>query len=128
MGLAGLPVFSSGGGIGYVLTAGFGYIASFPIAAFVMGYFARDEKLKKLEKKKATIRAFVFILIGLFIVYICGVSYWYFLVEFVMEKPEVSISLSSIVWKGAIIFIPKDVFFALVAAVISPRLQNIFRN
>ena len=36
-GLAGLPVFSQGGGLGYVLQPGFCYLLAFPAAAFFIG-------------------------------------------------------------------------------------------
>ena len=41
LGLAGLPVFAQGGGIGYVLQPSFGYIIGFALGAFVTGLIAQ---------------------------------------------------------------------------------------
>ncbi|WP_312461130.1 biotin transporter BioY, partial [Proteiniclasticum sp.] len=37
LGLLGLPIFTGGGGIGYVLTPTFGYLMGFIAAAFIVG-------------------------------------------------------------------------------------------
>lgn len=41
LGLAGVPIFTSGGGISYVLTPTFGYLLSFLLMAPATSYFAR---------------------------------------------------------------------------------------
>ena len=37
LGLIGVPIFTSGGGLGYVLTPGFGYLIGFVVANYVAG-------------------------------------------------------------------------------------------
>ena len=44
LGLAGLPVFTGGGGIGYVLQPSFGYILGFIAGAFVTGLIVERAK------------------------------------------------------------------------------------
>lgn len=46
LGLIGIPVFTNGSGIGYVMQPSFGYLLGFIPAAFVIGYLA-----EKFEKK-----------------------------------------------------------------------------
>ena len=40
LGLAGLPIFASGGGIGYILQPSFGYMIGFAVGAFATGSIA----------------------------------------------------------------------------------------
>lgn len=47
-GLAGIPWFSSGGGLPYLFSATFGYLLGFIIAAYVVGYFAERGWAKKI--------------------------------------------------------------------------------
>ena len=56
IGLIGLPIFSAGGGFDYVLRPSFGYILSFPLAAFVTG--ALISKQKTLNPFKLFLCAF----------------------------------------------------------------------
>lgn len=67
LGLFGLPVFSSGGGFGYVFLPSFGYIIGFVAGAFISG-------LSKKENKKIW-EIILYSLLGLLAVYIIGMSY-----------------------------------------------------
>lgn len=69
MGLLGLPVFTSGGGIGYVFMPSFGYLIGFPIGAFVAG------KIGERGKTASRSRAFASALVGMIPVYVCGMTY-----------------------------------------------------
>ena len=40
LGLIGLPIFSGGGGLGYVLTPNFGFIIGFVVASMIISIFA----------------------------------------------------------------------------------------
>ena len=44
LGLAGLPIFSEGGGIWYIFKPSFGYIIGFCIGTFVTGYIAEQDR------------------------------------------------------------------------------------
>ncbi|MCH5158077.1 MAG: biotin transporter BioY [Clostridiales bacterium] len=70
MGLIGLPVFTKGGGIGYVLQPSFGYLIGFIIGAFLSGVV-----INRFTKKKTVGRAFVATLIGMIPVYVLGITY-----------------------------------------------------
>lgn len=69
MGLSGLPVFTQGGGLGYVFMPSFGYLLGFPIGAFICG------ALRK--KRKTTTKSYVFLcaLVGMMPIYIMGMTY-----------------------------------------------------
>lgn len=69
MGLLGLPVFTKGGGIGYVLMPSFGYLIGFPIGAFVTGMVFSH------MKRTTRGRAFVAGLCGMVPIYLIGATY-----------------------------------------------------
>lgn len=69
MGLAGIPVFTSGGGPGYVVKPSFGYLIGFPIGAFVAGIINEHVKISTRGK------VFLCALAGMIPIYLLGVSY-----------------------------------------------------
>lgn len=69
MGLLGLPVFTSGGGVAYVLMPSFGYLIGFPIGALVAG------RLSARGKAPTRARAFASALVGMIPVYLIGMAY-----------------------------------------------------
>jgi biotin transport system substrate-specific component len=74
-GAAGLPVFSQGGGWLYLFVApSAGYLWSYPVAAFVVGWFSE----RGLDRNLIT--AFIAMLLGSVIIYIGGVSWLFLLV------------------------------------------------
>ncbi|MCD8390458.1 MAG: biotin transporter BioY [Firmicutes bacterium] len=76
MGLIGLPVFSEGGGISYVLKPSFGYIIGFAAGAYVTGTIANR------VPKPGYPRLFAAAFAGLAVVYILGVGYLYVIKRF----------------------------------------------
>ncbi|MCQ2507666.1 MAG: biotin transporter BioY, partial [Dorea sp.] len=48
IGLAGVPVFASGGGIGYLIRPTFGFLLGFALAAFLIGYLTEWFHLSKV--------------------------------------------------------------------------------
>ena len=69
LGICGLPVFSGGqGGIGKILGPSGGYIIGYLIAAVIMSYI--------LQNKKNNIKLYllVTILVGIPIIYLCGIT------------------------------------------------------
>ena len=67
IGLVDLPVFHGGGGLSYVLTPGFGYLAGFIPAAWLSGRLAQQEGMNDL--KRLTLSAMA----GLVLLQLCGV-------------------------------------------------------
>ncbi len=69
MGLLGLPVFTRGGGIGYVLQPSFGYLIGFVLGAFTTG------AVSNRFKKKTAGTGFAAALIGMVPIYVIGIAY-----------------------------------------------------
>lgn len=115
-GLAGLPVFTQGGGIGYILQPTFGYLIGFTVAAFVVGFITERSKNPKAH-------TFVFAnLIGLLIVYVAGVCYLYMALNTWMG---VETSWSHVIMVGFVYSIAGDLVISLVAGLIAMRLYRI---
>lgn len=119
IGLIGIPVFTKGGGIGYIFQPTFGYLIGFMIGAYVTG--------KIVEKyEKPTFMNILFAgLAGLSIVYIAGVPYFYFISNLVINNP---IGAKAIMMYGLIMCLPGDIFTCIVCALVGKKLVPIIRK
>ena len=115
LGLMGVPVFTLGGGPGYVLQPTFGYLLGFPVAAWAIG--------RALDSHHQTIRWRVFFLsnaLGFLIIFTAGVAYLYINVNFIVHK---SISWTTAFWSGLVIFLPGEVLKMAIAAVLARKIR-----
>ena len=108
LGLIGLPVFTKGGGIGYIVSPTFGYIIGFIVASYIIG-----KSVERLKGKYNFFNVLFAITLGLVAVYGIGVSYMYLILNFYVGS---SITLTNALWSGAIIFIPTDLFSAVLCS------------
>lgn len=119
MGLVGIPVFTEGGGIFYVLKPSFGYIIGFFFGAYVTGLVS--EKLGERNIKNFFIASAV----GLAVIYVCGMLYYYFLSNFYLKN---YVGFWKMLVYFCFIFVPGDLAGCLAAAYVSdriyPRLGN----
>jgi len=114
LGLMGLPVFTGGGGIGYIFTPTFGYLLGFMAAAYIMG--SLKEKLTEIKFYKLALIS----LVGLVVIYSFGVSYLYLLKNFLL--PGAPMGLYDAIRYGALLFLPMDTLWCLFGAFLSTRL------
>lgn len=117
LGIAGLPVFTSGGGIGSVLSPTFGFILALPLTAFVISMAVR--------KKITFLRAAVACLIGLAVLYAVGLPYMGAILNLYMNK---GYTVGNILAAGMLPFLPFDALKIVVAALIAPRLRKLIRK
>lgn len=113
LGLAGLPVFAEGGGIGYLFQPSFGYIIGFAVAAYVTGMLA-NRTYKPGYKRLLTAN-----FIGLAIVYAFGMVYYYVISNFYLGTP---IGLWPLFLYCFILAVPGDIVLCIVGAVLAKRL------
>ena len=117
MGLIGIPVFSAGGGIYYILKPSFGFILGFLASCFITGTnYLNDKKIANLFKG----------LIGLVVLDIIGLVYMYFIMKYYMNNNTVTIIY--ILEIGFLPFIIKDIISVILAWGISLRLQVVIDN
>lgn len=81
LGLIGVPVFTQGGGLGYLLKPTFGYLIGFILDSWIAGRVA--ESVPNPSFKRMLAGAFA----GLAVVYLCGMVYVYILCNYVIDKP-----------------------------------------
>lgn len=119
LGLAGVPVFTQGGGLGYVLQPTFGYILGFCAGAFVTGWIAER------AAEPTFLRLLLAGLAGLAVIYALGLSYSYCLSTFYTKSP---VALGTLVVSGFLITLPGDVAKCLTAAWLARRLRPALRR
>lgn len=81
IGFTGLPVFTAGGGIHYVLKPTFGYIIGFALAAFIIGLMVDH------MKEVTFIKILTVSVMGYLAVYIIGNVYFYGVFNLYLKKP-----------------------------------------
>ena len=119
LGLAGIPIFTEGGGLMYVVKPTFGYLLGFAIGAFVAGRMV--ETSVTLTFKRLLAASFV----NLAIVYGVGMIYLYEIKDLYLAKP---IGLDVLfIYCFALPVIP-DIFLCILAAVIAKRLLPILKR
>lgn len=113
LGLAGLPVFTEGGGIGYIFKPSFGYLIGFYIASYVTGIIANRKSNPTFKRILAAN------FIGLAIVYSLGLFYYFIICNFVINTP---IGIWPLFIYGFVLAVPGDIFLCILSAVLYKRL------
>lgn len=119
IGLCGLPVFTSGGGIGYVLQPTFGYIIGFLVGAYLTGKVI--ESSKNISYKNLLLAGFI----GLLAVYIIGMTYYYVICNFFISSP---IGIWSLILYCFILAVPGDILIVFVSAYTAKRIIPILKR
>lgn len=119
LGLAGLPIFAQGGGIGYVLQPSFGYIIGFAAGAFVTGAIAGNAARPGYPRLLAANFA------GLGVVYLCGMAYYYFMSNFYLGTP---IGLWPLFLYCFLLAVPGDFLLCLAGAALGKRLIPLIKS
>ncbi len=119
VGLAGVPVFTEGGGIGYILKPTFGYILGFCVAAWLTGKIANKTSAPSLKRLLAAC------FVGLLIVYGIGVIYLWLVNRFYIGK---AIGARTLFIYCFAIYLPGDTLQCILAAVLAKRLIPILRK
>jgi len=113
IGLLGVPVFSQGGGIGYVLMPSFGFLLGLVPCAYLAGRIARDPGAG-LPRMMAGAGA------GIGALYVLGVPYLYFM----FNAFSGSMSFTNALWSGAAIFLPFDIAKGLLASLVTLMVRR----
>lgn len=113
LGLIGLPVFTEGGGISYILKPTFGYIIGFLVATYITGLIAHQAST--LSYKRLLIANFT----GLIIVYIFGMLYYYAISHLYLGS---NIGLWSLFLYCFILAVPGDIALCFLGALLGHKL------
>ena len=116
LGLAGLPIFTEGGGLWYVFKPSFGYIIGFAVGTFVTGWLAEHMKQKTVPHYLAANLA------GLMVVYTFGMVYYYVICNYVIDTP---IGVWPLFLYCFLLAVPGDIALSMLGAVIARRVHPI---
>lgn len=115
LGLVGVPVFASGGGPGYVLQPTFGYLVGFILQAWYCGAAARRLSARNFKRLLAING------VGMAIVYVIGISYFYFVSNYVIDAP---IAVWPVIFYCGILQVVPDFLLCVAAAGLAVRLEH----
>lgn len=113
MGLLGLPVFTQGGGLGYLLNPTCGFLFALIPAAWVIGALTRD--------RRDFGRVFLAAAAGDAVLYLIGIPYLYLILNFYLGR---SMSLLAVLKVGMLVFLPGDLLKILVVAFLAGPLTR----
>ncbi len=119
MGLFGLPIFAEGGGFYYILKPSFGYIIGFAAASYVTGVIANGVLAPNYQRLLAAN------FIGLAIVYLFGMVYYYLISKFYVGNP---IGLWPLFLYCFLLAVPGDIVLCIVGAFLGKRLIPIMKQ
>ena len=113
LGLVGLPIFTLGGGFGYVLQPTFGFLLGLIPTAAVIGALTR--------RNASPVRVALACVVGLAVLYAVGVPYMVLILNGYMGK---GMSVSRLLWAGMLPFLPGDAIKIAVTALLCPLLRK----
>lgn len=113
IGLVGVPIFTQGGGLGYVFQPSFGFLLGLIPCAWVIGYLA--------GKRTGPAWLALCCAAGLLVLYLVGVPYMALILNGYMGK---GMALRDLLWKGMVIFLPGDALKIAAAAAVCPTLRK----
>lgn len=113
LGLAGLPVFAQGGGVAYIFQPSFGYLIGFAAGAYATGVLANRVPRPSLGRLLAAN------FIGLVIVYLFGMVYYYLMSNFYLGNP---MGLWPLFLYCFLLAVPGDIVLCILGAVLGKRL------
>lgn len=114
LGLAGLPVFTQGGGLWYLLKPSFGYIIGFCFGSYAAGKLADGGK--PLTMKRLLAACFV----GLALVYAIGMAYYFIICNYVIHTP---LGLWPLFLHCFLLVAPGDICLCFLAAALTKRMR-----
>lgn len=115
LGLAGVPVFTEGGGIAYIFQPTFGYLIGFAAGAWLTGKIIETSPDGSLARYVAACFA------GLAVVYGCGMAYVYVINNFYLGTP---LGLWPLILYCFLLAVPGDIVLCLLAAVLGRKIRR----
>lgn len=113
IGLVGIPIFTQGGGPGYIFQPTFGYILGFALGTWLAG----------LISEKGGNSVIIYILAGLanfVVMFAIGLAYFYLIENFYLSQ---AMNITKVIALGFLPFAAGDAIFVVVCAFIAKRLQ-----
>ncbi len=115
IGLIGIPIFTYGGGPGYVIQPTFGYLVGFMVAAYAIG------RIIEMSPQKNFKTFMTANLVGLMIAYIIGVPYLYISLNYFVGK---AVSVAYVVKYGFFVFLLWDIIKICIVSIVAVRVHS----
>lgn len=119
IGLIGIPVFTKGGGIGYIFQPTFGYLVGFMAGSYLTG------KIVERFENPGFFHVLGASLSGLLTVYLIGVPYLYMISNFMIDSP---LGVKAALTYGMMMFIPGDITTCIICGFLGKKLVPIIRR
>lgn len=116
IGLTGIPVFTQGGGLGYILNQNFGFILGFLFGNYISSYI-----LEKINKTNFIHYIFASI-INLTVIYSTGILYYYIISHFYLNSEML---IKTFLASFMIICLPGDIISLILSSILAGRLKII---
>ena len=117
IGLLGLPVFTQGGGLTYLLNPSCGFLFGLIAAAFIIGV---------LTQKFRTFWGIAFsCLVGLLALYAVGLPYMYIVMKLYLN---IDIRIFDIIKAGMLLYLPGDFIKIIVSAALAGKLTPFLKR
>ena len=117
LGLVGLPVFTMGGGIGYVMQPSFGFLLGLIPTAWVIGRLTAGES--------GHWRIALACLVGLAVLYLIGLPYMYLIMKLYLHK---SITVWTAIKAGMLVYLPGDAIKIALTVLLYKPLRRAIRK
>lgn len=117
-GLIGLPVFTTGGGPGYIFYPTFGFLIGFILGTYISGKFLENREFNKKNIFLASI-------INLLIVYALGMIHYYFISNFYSDSP---IGVGALFLYCFVLAAPGDLFLCFISASVGQKVNSAIKN
>lgn len=118
LGLLGLPIFVSGGGLSAMLQPTFGFLLGMAAMAALVGYL-----VERWGCKFGTV--LLACLLGLVPLYAIGLPYMHLILTVYLHRSQ---TVWDTIWGGMVIFLPFDVLKAAATAALSAKLAPALRR
>jgi biotin transport system substrate-specific component len=130
LGLIGLPVFMSGGGLSYVLEPSFGFIVGFSVCAFLTSLLVRKQlllfgKTQGQAKTAAVLKAALFAAVSLITMYVIAIIYMYLIYSLYLDKSTTLIVIAINMGVFFLIDSVKYILAILIGAAVLRRLSGL---
>ena len=117
LGLVGLPVFTMGGGIGYVMQPSFGFLLGLIPTAWVIG--------RLTEKENGHWHIALACLAGRAVLYLIGLPYLYLIMKLYLHK---SITVWTAIKAGMLVYLPGDAIKIALTVLLYKPLRRAIRK
>lgn len=117
LGLVGLPIFTQGGGPGYIFQPSFGFLLGFPLTAAVSAWV--------LGESDSPLRTALAAAAGILSGYVIGTPYMGLILNVYMGK---GLDVWTVVKTGCLLYLPGEGVKVLATAVVAPPLRRALRR